>query len=88
VLRGKSRSRFHRRKAGHELLKKSLLLALPSRSRLFFSPGLLSATVGANTAPSTAMIMSAPKTTGTVGTQAIACELPIKAAPPVTSRPR
>ena len=48
----------------------------------------MAATVGANTAPSTAMIMSAASTTGTIGAQAIASALAVRAATPATSRPR
>ena len=47
---------------------------------------MIAATVGANTAPSTAMTMSAPSTTGMVGARAIATALTANAqTPPISS---
>jgi hypothetical protein len=51
-------------------------------------PSVMAATVGANTAPRTAMTISAASTKGTVGAQAIARALAVRAATPATSRPR
>jgi hypothetical protein len=48
----------------------------------------MAATVGANTAPSTAIAMSAASTTGSVGTCAIASALAARAAMPARRRPR
>ena len=52
------------------------------------SPRVIAATVGANTAPSTAMAMSAAITTGRVGVVAIATAQAASAQVPTMRRPR
>ncbi len=51
-------------------------------------PTVIAATVGANTAPSTAMTMSAVSTTGSVGASTMAIAAAASAATPVISSAR